>query len=669
MKKYLFLLFILLFTSHFISLLANENSKILDSLLLVYGKYNNQNDLVKGEKLNKQILKIAIEQNNIEVEIKALNNLSFFYVFKNEFLQGFNYSEQAITLAKELKNEQVLADLYINKSRLFSKINNIDGSIKYLIKAKIILNKINNCASYETYYNAMAMFYYNQKEYNKAIVNFKLALLKAVHLNNLNTFRSSFDNIGLCYRNMGKYKMAEYYFIKAIYYAKLNNNPTGLVNANINLSINYLKKNKLNEAIDVANNTISIIKTHVIPLNFPIEISTNLARIYLLKKDFIRTDSILKEIDILLKEKNVFDDDKINYLELIFKKNKATKSPLYIESFENYLQAKDSLNNLKRVVLENSLKDKFAIAEKLEDYNNIENNFEIKKLENKWIMVIVYIFLAGLIILLYIIYKAKQNIKELKILQEEIKKQNKNLELFNKQKDYILATVAHDLRGPVGNINTITSVISLDETLNEENKTLITLINQSADLSMNIINDLVDAINVDRKNELLKEDKIVLKEIISSVIKMQSENLNKKSISVHLDCFPNLEIKGDRSFIIRVLFNLISNAIKFSNTNTEIQIETSLYDEDNVLIKIEDHGIGIDADKLETVFEPFTTASRRGVAGEKSIGLGLSICKKIIELHHGKIWVESKPNEGSSFYIILPLNYLNKILKSIPFKF
>jgi signal transduction histidine kinase len=270
---------------------------------------------------------------------------------------------------------------------------------------------------------------------------------------------------------------------------------------------------------------------------------------------------------------------------------------------------------------------------------------------------------------MYLIYKAKLNIVELKKLHEEINKQNKNLELYNKQKDYILATVAHDLRGPVGNINTITSVINMDETLNDETKTLINLINQSADLSLSIINDLVDAINVDRKNELLKEDKIELIEIIHNVLKMHYENLNKKKINVQLDNFPGLEIKGDRSLIIRVLFNLISNSIKFSNINTEILIETSLFDENNVLIKIKDQGIGIDSDKLETVFEPFTSASRRGVAGEKSIGLGLSICKKIIELHHGKIWVESKPNEGSEFYIILPLNYLNKILKNIPFKF
>jgi signal transduction histidine kinase len=667
MRKYYLLFLLSYLTAISNNLIASKNAKIIDSLLSVYRKFNIQNDFVKGEELNLKIFKIATEQNNKVVQIETLNNLSFFSVYKNDFLNGFIYSEQAINIAFELKNDTILIDLYLNKSKLFSKIDNIEGAINYLIKARNIVTKINNNYSTKMYYNTLALFYYNQKEYNKAIFDFKLALLKAIHENDTSFYRSTFDNIGLCYRNMGNYKMAEYYFLKAIYFAKLYNSPNGLINASINLSKNFFLTNQLDKAIQIAEYTVSIIKPNETPIIYPIEISLHLAKIYLEKKDYIRTDSVLNVIKTLLKNNSALDNDIINYLEVTYKKHKALKNPLYIVSFENYLKAKDSIQSLRNIKLENTLKDKFAIAEKLEDYEIIEHNLIIKEMENKWMVFFGSIFLVGLVVLIYIVFRAKSNIKELKILQEEIKKQNKNLELFNKQKDYILATVAHDLRGPVGNINTITSIISLDETLNEENKTLINLINQSTDLSMSIINDLVDAINVDRKNELLKEDKIVLSEVIDTVLKMQAGNLEKKNISVHLNCFPGLEIKGDNNFIIRVMFNLISNAIKFSNKNTEINIETSLFDENKVLIKIQDHGIGIDSDKLETVFEPFTSASRRGVAGEKSIGLGLSICKKIIALHNGKIWVESTPNIGSEFFIILPINYLNKILKNIPF--
>lgn len=288
-------------------------------------------------------------------------------------------------------------------------------------------------------------------------------------------------------------------------------------------------------------------------------------------------------------------------------------------------------------------------------------------MENKFILIFIIVFLIIFGILIYLIVKAKTNIKNLNLLKDEVNSKNKELSIFNKQKDYILATVAHDLRGPVGNIKTITGFVTLDENLTEENKTFIQLINQSADFSLNIINDLVDAINVDRKTEILNQDKIVLSEVIELSIQMLNETVSKKKIKIHTDYFPGLEIIGDKNLITRVFYNLISNAIKFSNLDSEIEIETSLHDENEVLIKIQDHGIGIEPENINNIFEAFTTSSKRGTAGEKSIGLGLSICKKIVELHKGKIWVESKPTVGSDFFVVLPINYLNKILKNIPF--
>ncbi|MCF8428803.1 MAG: tetratricopeptide repeat protein, partial [Bacteroidia bacterium] len=453
MKNIFLLLFILCYTAKSNFLIAVENSKIIDSLLLEYAKFNNQNDLLKGEKLNLKIYKIAVEQNNKKAQIKALNNLSFSSIFKNDFLNGFNYSEQAINIAKEINNDTILVNLYLNKSKLFFKTDNIEGAIKYLTKARNIIIRLNDNASSKFYYNTLATFYYNQKEYIKGINNFKLALLKSVHLKDTLYYRSIFDNIGLCYRNMGNYNMAEYYFLKAIYFSKLYKSPIGLVNASINLSKNFLLNNQLDQAIATAQYAVKTIKLNTTPLNYPIEISLNLAKIYLKKKDYIRTDSVMNIINILLKNKKAIDEDIIEYLELTYKKHKALKSPKYITSFENYLKAKDSIQNLKKTKIENTLKDKFTIAEKLEDYETIEHNLILQEVENRWIMGFSIIIIFGIVILLYMFYKAKSNIKELKILQQEIKKQNNNLEIFNKQKDYILATVAHDLRGPIGNIN------------------------------------------------------------------------------------------------------------------------------------------------------------------------------------------------------------------------
>jgi signal transduction histidine kinase len=105
--------------------------------------------------------------------------------------------------------------------------------------------------------------------------------------------------------------------------------------------------------------------------------------------------------------------------------------------------------------------------------------------------------------------------------------------------------------------------------------------------------------------------------------------------------------------IWRVVSNLISNAIKFSPVGETIHLKC-ISEASHVQISVADHGIGIPDEIKDKVFNMFTEAKRSGTIGEKSFGLGLSICKQIIEKHHGKIWFESKPGNGTTFYIKLP---------------
>ncbi len=647
----------------------NDDDDIeLSKLLGQVEYYESIGNRDKANEINTKLIELAKEKNNLDYQITALNKKAHYYVDNNKFLTGFDAIEQSIALAHKLKVDSILEYLYIYKSKVLLKIDNVDGAINYLIKAKKIIDKQNDDNALAFYYNSLGNLYYNQKEYDKAITTYIAAGKSYYSINNNYYYRGSIDNIGICYRNLGNYDSAQFYFKEAISIAQKYQSKNGEVNSLLNLSKNYFYKKQFKEAIEIGNSVNSEILKNNLSNTFLFENIIGLANIYLAKNDLPKFDSTLAELKRVMNSIPTSLNERLLYFELLKNKYKnSTKREEYIKAFENYNLIKDSIDNFKLLKLENGINDKFEIANKIENYSELLQDLKVKEMENKWIIMFSLVFFIVLIILVYLFYKAKTNIKQLKKLQEEINKQNKELSIFNKQKDYILATVAHDLRGPVGNIKTITGVISMDEELNEENQNLVKLINQSADLSLNIINDLADAINVDRKTELLKQDKIVLSEVIGTAITMQKDSLEKKKIKVKTEYFDALEIKGDKSLIIRVLYNIISNAVKFSNLNSEITVETSLYDENNVLVKVMDQGIGIDADKLFTIFEPFTSESRRGTAGEKSIGLGLSICKKIVELHHGKIWVESKPNDGSEFFIILPVNYLNKILKNIPF--
>lgn len=668
LPKYYFIIVLI-----FANILANpiyaiNDNEELNNLLSQVDHYESAGNSIKSIEANAKLLEVAKEQNDFWFQIKALNKIAHRNIDANKFLSGFDAIEQSIALAHKLKSDSILEYLFIYKSKVLLKIDNVDGAIFYLLKAKKIIDKQKDNNALAFYYNSLANLYFNQKEFDKAIDTYRSAAKCYYAINNYYYYRGSIDNIGICYRNLNDFDSAEFYFNQAISIAQNKHSKIGEVNSLINLSKNYFFKKQFKQAIDIGNIVSGEILKNNLSKYFLFENTISIANIYSAINDLAKFDSTLIALNWVMKSIPTSLNERLLYYELL-KNNykKSNQKEAYITAFENFILIKDSISNLKLLKLENGINDKFEIANKIDNYSELLQDLKIKEMENKWIIIFSIVFLIVVIILVYLFYKAKININQLKKLQEEVNKQNKELSLFNKQKDYILATVAHDLRGPVGNIKTITGVISMDDELNEENQNLVQLINQSADLSLNIINDLADAINVDRKTELLKQDKVVLSEVLNSAIVMQKDFIERKKINIHTEFFAGLEIKGDKSLIIRVFFNLISNAIKFSNVNSTIDIETSLYDKSNVLVRITDHGIGIDSDKLFTIFEPFTQASRRGTAGEKSIGLGLSICKKIVELHNGKIWVESKTNVGSEFFVVLPLNYLNQILKNIPF--
>jgi signal transduction histidine kinase len=112
---------------------------------------------------------------------------------------------------------------------------------------------------------------------------------------------------------------------------------------------------------------------------------------------------------------------------------------------------------------------------------------------------------------------------------------------------------------------------------------------------------------------------------------------------------------ADENHIKVILRNLISNAIKFTDTNGCITLN-SVYEENKVIISVEDNGKGMSSEEVGMLFYLQTHFTRPGTLGENGTGIGLLLCKELVELNGGKLWITSAPGEGSTFYFSLPLN-------------
>ena len=174
---------------------------------------------------------------------------------------------------------------------------------------------------------------------------------------------------------------------------------------------------------------------------------------------------------------------------------------------------------------------------------------------------------------------------------------------------------------------------------------------------MNIITGLLDISELDRPDYELKTEVIELVGFLSGIIQSNNILANDKELRIDfVTNVPNVLIELNEGKFLRVINNLLVNAIKFSHRKEKITVSLNLqFERSSVIIKVRDHGIGVPDAMKSIIFAKFTKASRRGTEGEKSLGLGMSIVKRIVELHNGLIWLESNENEGTTVFIELPL--------------
>lgn len=226
----------------------------------------------------------------------------------------------------------------------------------------------------------------------------------------------------------------------------------------------------------------------------------------------------------------------------------------------------------------------------------------------------------------------------------------------NEFKKEVLGVVAHDLRNPIGAILGCANALIEYDTNKEDSLEYIKIIQEVSQQMNNMVNDLlVSAIN-DATDFLINSVPFDIITLINQIITNFKKYTEVKNQKIHFYCsVDSIIINADSSKIREVLENLISNAIKYSANDKQIKVNIEKSNE-RVIIKVLDEGPGFsDSDKAK-IFGKFARLSAKPTAGESSTGLGLFIVKKLVELHNGKICVESIINEGSTFIVELPLH-------------
>jgi signal transduction histidine kinase len=248
-----------------------------------------------------------------------------------------------------------------------------------------------------------------------------------------------------------------------------------------------------------------------------------------------------------------------------------------------------------------------------------------------------------------------QIVGQLSTIVEKSRLYQQLLEL-NQMKDRFLGIAAHDLRSPIAIIMNYLEYLLEGHPgkITESQENILHKMHAVSEKMLNLVNELLDVNAIEAGRLELKMDTVDLTRYLKECYEENLVLSKTKSIELVLDLDPELPlIVMDPHRIEQVINNLINNAIKFSYPNTIITLRARVEDQ-NVAISIQDQGQGIPTQEIDTLFTEFGKTSVRPTAGEKTTGLGLAIVKRIVELHGGRIWAESKVGVGSIFSFTLP---------------
>jgi signal transduction histidine kinase len=240
-------------------------------------------------------------------------------------------------------------------------------------------------------------------------------------------------------------------------------------------------------------------------------------------------------------------------------------------------------------------------------------------------------------------------------MNDELRRLYSELEETSRHKSEFLASMSHELRTPLNAILGFSQVLreQMFGPVNEKQAEYLDDILSSGNHLLSLINDVLDLSKVEAGQVELEVRPFSLREALERGVVMMRERAMEEGVQVDLAAAPGVDVvEGDERRIKQVIFNLLSNAVKFTPAGGAVDV-VAARDNGEVRVSVSDTGPGIAPEDHERIFEKFQQTGA-GIEQREGTGLGLALSKRLVELHGGRIWLESEPGRGSTFVFTLP---------------
>ena len=650
-----------------------DSTKVETSLLLI-------DELYKIENYNKALLFID-QTSELSKSLDYKRGLAETYFIKalintknDQISKAITNFEASRSYFLDMNNDIGIAKVDNNIGTLEIERGNYQKGLDRSLSAISTFesNKLNDELS--TAYNSLAEAYLNTDQLNKALEYNKKALRVREGLDDLSGIKLSLKNLGLIYALKNEYRLSIDNYERMFTLLDPITDKELRSEVMVSLGRSYLAIEDADKASEYLReglaysrkqkDNLGILKS----LNAFAELNIGNRRYKLAENQLYEANKIARSLD---NDEELLYNLKLNS-ELDFKRQffedaygfqkeyYELKEKLDAQKFAKESKLKEATENISSTdEIQNDVSDnEVAIIQDKEPENTISVNSKNDEL-------LTYGLIAGLVfvlaLLVFIWLKSSKDSREKNTYAKENKKlviKNAQLEEVNQVKDKLFSIVSHDLKDSISSIKAFLDLLKDDGISSEEFNNLIPELSENANNASSLLFNLLNWSKSQMQNLQPKPELFNIQEIFQIKMSLIEKKVNDKGI-ILIDESKRDFVYADRSMLEIVIQNLITNAVKFTGKGDVITVSNQDYN-GKVLICVEDTGIGISEENQKKLFNAKKNFTTIGTENEKGTGLGLTICKDLVELNKGRIWVESTPNIGSKFFIELPKDPLKE---------
>jgi signal transduction histidine kinase len=587
------------YTEEGIKIARNLNDKMGEAKLLsgLALEYEGHDNLLLAEKLYKEAL-VIFQSLNSENEIATtISSIGVIEGKRGNYLGATNNFLKALEIFLKNKDNKGIAFSYLRLGVVNERNGNLDKALEYYNLAENYNTKgsLNNL--HFTLINNIGIIYAQKGDMLKAIEYFEKGIKEIEGKEFISLRISLLNNCMKAYSSIGNTKKALTYHNLVIEVSRKYNLPREEARALYNYAYAFWEENP-SKALTLLNEALKITTT----INY-------------------------KE----------FEGDIYELLSYIYKGQEN-----YKEAYTNLLlhhNIKDSLFDVNKTKALTDLFSSFEMKETKAKINELQLNNE-KTTHQRNIVIIVVV--AALFILILLGYY----IKRVRLLNTE-------LSSSNKIKDKLFSIIGHDLKSAASSINQGLVFLQDPSTTEEDKQKMHKQLIKQSEVSLNTLTTLLSWGETQLKGFKLNKANTNVCEMVKHCELFFEAQVNNKLLTLVNNIPPTLFVFVDPNHLEIVLRNLISNAIKFSRENNTIELNANISKDDSaVIVSIKDNGLGISKEK-QLQFLNSNIDITYGTKGEKGTGLGLLLVKELININNGRIWIESRENEGSTFFVQL----------------